>query len=335
MDETTKADATVSKWTILGTTTLGTTTLRVPRMGTGVMTWGDAKGLARLHPAKSMYGGADTVEEEARAFQTCLDAGIFFFDTAALYSGGASERRLGELAQGKEVTIATKFPSSPFRFRTENVTSELQGSLARLQRTSIDLYQHHFPSNRVAIPELMNRLADAQELGAIKTIGVSNYSAEQMRQAHAALVQRGMVLASNQVEYSLLHRQPETNGILEACAELGITLIAYSPLAMGALTGKYSTGERPQGLRRFLPSFNRKTMNALQPVIDLLRQIGAKYEKSPGQIALRWLIENPLVLPIPGAKNSRQASQNVGALTFRLSPDEIDAIDHATRAWRM
>ena len=88
-------------------------------------------------------------------------------------------------------------------------------------------------------PQLMDRLADAVEAGKVKAVGVSNYSAAQMREAHAALAKRGIPLASNQVEYSLLHRQPEANGVLDACRELGITLIAYSPLAGGALTGKY------------------------------------------------------------------------------------------------
>ncbi len=111
--------------------------------------------------------------------------------------------------------------------------------MKRLGRSSIDLYQHHFPSRRVDIPQLMDLLADAVEAGKVKAVGVSNYSAEQMRMAHAALARRGIPLASNQVEYSLLHRQPEANGVLDACRELGITLIAYSPLAMGMLTGKY------------------------------------------------------------------------------------------------
>ena len=122
--------------------------------------------------------------------------------------------------------------------------------------------------------------------------------------------------------------------IIRACRELGVTLIAYSPLAMGALSGKYSTAARPGGFRRFLPNFNRKAMEALQPVIALLRQIGERDGKTPGQVALRWLIENPLVLPIPGAKNRKQAQSNAGALSFCLTPEEVDALDQATRAWR-
>jgi len=302
-------------------------------MGMGVMTWGDAKGLARLHPAKTAYGGAEGFEEEKHALDVSLAAGVDLFDTAAFYSGGASERRLGELVHGKDVLVATKFPGG-FSFKTEDLPKELDANLARLGRDSIDLYQHHFPAKGVSIPRLMDLLADAVEAGKVKVVGVSNYSAEQMREAHAALAKRGIPLASNQVEYSLLHRQPEVNGVLDACRELGVTLIAYTPLAGGALTGKYSAAKKASGLRRFLPNFSRKAMEALQPVIALLRQIGERYSKTPSQVALRWLIEDPIVLPIPGAKNSQQAIENAGALTFSLTPEEVEALSQATLAWR-
>jgi aryl-alcohol dehydrogenase-like predicted oxidoreductase len=156
-----------------------------------------------------------------------------------------------------------------------------------------------------------------------------------MRLAHSELARRGISLASNQVEYSLLHRKPEVDGVLDACRELGITLIAYSPLAMGALTGKYSAGTRASGLRRFLPNFNRKSMEAVKPVVDLLRRIGGRYSKNPSQVALRWLLENENVLPIPGAKNGRQAAENVGALSFSLTPEEFELLNQATLAWRV
>src|SRR5215217_2398589 len=254
-------------------TSLGRSDLQVPRMGLGAMTWGDAKGLARLHPAKTAYGGAHGIEEEKRALDVSLEAGIDLFDTAAFYSVGASERRLGELTRGKDVLIATKFPGG-FSFKTEDLPKELDANLTRLGRDSIDLYQHHFPAKGVSTPRLMNLLADAFEAGKIKAVGVSNYSAEQMREAHAALAKRGIPLASNQVEYSLLHRQPEVNGVLDACRELEVTLIAYQPLASGALTGKYTSAARPTGLRRFMPTFRGNALEALQPVLALLRQIG-------------------------------------------------------------
>jgi aryl-alcohol dehydrogenase-like predicted oxidoreductase len=314
--------------------TLGKSAPHAPRLGVGAMTWGDAKGLARLHPAKTAYGGAHGFEEEKHAFELSLEAGVTLFDTAAMYSNGASEERLGALAHERECLIATKFPGG-FWFKAEDLPKELDASLKRLRRGWIDLYQHHFPSPSVPIPKLMNQLAEAVEAGKVKAVGVSNYSAAQMREAHAALAKRGIPLASNQVEYSLLRRQPEVNGVLDACRELGITLIAQTPLAGGMLTGKYSAQNRPGGFfRRILPQYNRKTLDAIQPVIKLLREIGEKYSKTPSQVALRWLIENPLVLPIPGAKNGKQAMDNAEALTFALNAEEVEALNQATLAWR-
>ena len=313
--------------------TLGRSSLRVPRLGVGAMTWGEARGLARLHPAQMAYGGADGYEEEERALEASLEAGADLVDTAAFYSGGASERRVGELARGKDVLIASKFPSG-LRFGADDFPTELEASLNRLGRPNIDLYQHHFPG-RVAIPELMNQMADAVEAGKVTAVGVSNYSVEQMRQAHASLADRGISLAANQVEYSLLHRQPETNGVLDACRELGVTLIAYTPLAGGMLTGKYSAENRPTGFyRRVLPRYRRKALDAIQPVVGLLSEIGDRYSKTPSQVALRWLIENPIVLPIPGAKNGKQAANNAAALSFTLAAEEVAALSDATRAWR-
>jgi len=314
-------------------TSLGKSNLQVSRLGVGAMTWGDPSGFARWTPAKLAYGGAHGFEEEKHAFEASVTAGVTLFDTAAMYSNGASERRLGELARGREVILATKFPPSPFS-RTEDMPKELDASLARLGQKSVDLYQHHFPTNRVSIPKLMELMADAVEARKVMAVGVSNYSAEQMRIAHEALSRRDIPLASNQVEYSLLHRQPEVNGVLDTCRELGITLIAYQPLASGALTGKYASGARPTGLRRFMGYFRGKGLEAVAPVVALLREIGEQYSKNPAQVALRWLIENESVLPIPGAKNGKQAADNAGALSFRLTPEEINVLNQATMAWR-
>jgi aryl-alcohol dehydrogenase-like predicted oxidoreductase len=313
---------------------VGQSGVQVPPLGLGVMTWGVATGLQRLMPAKTAYGGADSADEQA-AFEASLEAGVNFFDTAAMYSGGGSERRLGELAQGKAVIVATKFPPRPLS-RTEEMPAALESSLGRLSRDSVDLYQHHFPGRRVDITRLMELMADAVEAGKIRAVVVSNYSAAQMRVAHEALARRGIPLASNQVQYSLLHRKPEVNGVLEACHELGVTLIAYQPLASGALTGKYLDGPRPAGLRRLQPLFRRTGLELVRPVVELLRRIGDAYERTPGQVALRWLIDQEgSILPIPGAKNAQQATHNAGALTFQLSAAEISQLDQATRRWRV
>jgi aryl-alcohol dehydrogenase-like predicted oxidoreductase len=258
---------------------------------------------------------------------------VDLFDTAPMYSGGASERRLGELADGRHVVIATKFPPG-WLSTAEALPDALDQSLARLRRSAIDLYQHHFPSRRVSIPALMGLMADAVEAGKVRAIGVSHYSAAQLRVAHAALAERGGPLASNQVEYSLLHRQPEVNGALDVCRELGIALIAYQPLAQGVLTGTYRPGDRPKGIRRFGRYFRGDGLKKAQPVVALLGEIGERHSKTAGQVALRWLIEQDGVLPIPGAKNGRQAAGNAEALSFSLDAAEIQTLDQATTAWR-
>lgn len=312
---------------------LGRTDLQVPRLGLGAMTWGEASGLTRFTPAKLAYGGAEGADEEARAFHASLATGVTLFDTAAMYSNGASERRLGELAHGTSALIATKFPPG-LRATAEDLPGALAASLARLGRSTIDLYQHHFPSRRVDIPTLMGVMADAVDAGTVRAVGVSNYSAHQLRIAHAALADRGVALASNQVQYSLLHRQPETDGVLDACRELGITLIAYQPLAGGALTGKYLAGTRPRGLRPLMPAFRSRAIQATVPVVALASEIGQRNGQDATQVALRWLMQQDGVLPIPGAKNARQAEANARALTFALAPDEVEELDSATRRWR-
>jgi aryl-alcohol dehydrogenase-like predicted oxidoreductase len=312
---------------------LGRTDLEVPRLGVGAMTWGSPSGRSRWGPAKLAYGGTPGPEEERRAFEASLSAGVDLFDTAAMYSGGASERRVGELAGGKGVVIATKFPPG-WRSKAEVLPEALDQSLVRLRRSTIDLYQHHFPSRRISIPALMGFMADAVDSGKVRAVGVSNYSAQQLRTAHAALAERGIPLASNQVEYSLLHRAPEVNGVLDACRELGITLIAYQPLAQGVLTGKYRPGDRPTGIRRFGRYYRRDGLKHAQPVVALLQEIGQRYSRTPAQVALRWLIQKENILPIPGAKNGRQAASNAETLSFTLVTGEIEALDQATAAWR-
>jgi aryl-alcohol dehydrogenase-like predicted oxidoreductase len=250
-----------------------------------------------------------------------------------MYSGGASERRVGELAEGKSVVVATKFPPG-WLSRAEALPDALDQSLDRLRRSPVDLYQHHFPSRRISIPALMGLMADAVAAGKVRAVGVSNYSAAQLRIAHATLAERGIPLASNQVEYSLLHRAPEVNGVLDACRELEVTLIAYQPLAQGVLTGKYRPGDRPKGIRRFGRYYRRDGLQKVQPVVALLREIGERYSKTPAQVALRWLIQKENILPIPGAKNGRQAASNAEALSFTLAGAEMEALDQATTAWR-
>ena len=304
---------------------LGSSELLVSSIGIGAMTWGDNKSVSWYNPARLAYGLSDTKENLGKAIEVSIRNNVNFIDTAAMYGSGVSEKYVGELTADKRMIIATKFPSSFLPWKAD-LTKDLNNSLNRLGG-KIDLYQVHYPFKWISIPKVMNQMADAYVEGKIKAIGVSNFSADQMRLAHEVLKSRGLSLSSNQVQYSLLHRDPENNGILSACKELGITLIAYMPLAMGALTGKYNSKNRPTGFRRLTPIFNRKGMLRIETIIPILSQIAGRYGKTPSQVALRWLIEQGNVLPIPGAKRASQALENAGALTFSLSPDEVEQLN--------
>jgi aryl-alcohol dehydrogenase-like predicted oxidoreductase len=171
----------------------------------------------------------------------------------------------------------------------------------------------------------MSALADAVDAGLIKAAGVSNYSVEQTRRAHAALAEREVALACNQIPFSLLNRQHERDGLLDMCGQLGVTVVAYSPLEMGLLTGKYTPGNPPPGARN--RRYGREWLAQIQPLIGLLREIGRAHgDKTPSQVALNWVMRKGAV-PIPGAKNARQAAENAGALGWSLTDDEVTALD--------
>jgi aryl-alcohol dehydrogenase-like predicted oxidoreductase len=243
--------------TIGDTIALGSSDLRVAPLGVGTWAWGDTLFWG--------YGRGYGKSEVAAAFHSSLNAGITLFDTAELYGTGTSERILGQLARSTEqpIVIASKFMPYPWRLSAKSLRGALDASLKRLQIERIDLYQIHFPALLIGIPALMDAMADAVAEGKIRAVGVSNYSAAQMQTAHAALARRGIPLATNQVEYSLLKRAPEVNGVLATCRELGVTLIAYSPLAMGRLPGKYRHGVAPGGARRLARRFSAQQLAAI------------------------------------------------------------------------
>lgn len=301
---------------------IGSSDLSVPQMGVGVMPWSNSKGFG--------YGSRLGLEEARGAFEACIASGMTFFDTAEMYGFGRSEKILGELVGGEStpVTIATKYAPVPWRFGSDSVVSALKRSLKRLRLERVDLYQIHFPGRKGAIATLVNGLADAVEAGLTRAVGVSNFSAKQMRDAHAILDQRGIILASNQVEYSLLKRAPESNGVLEACEELDITLIAYSPLGRGALSGKYHPGAAPADMRKRSKVFQSESLTRNAPLLDAMRKIGTAHgDRSCAQVALNWLIRKPGVLPIPGAKDAAQASDNAAAASFTMRDDEATLLD--------
>jgi aryl-alcohol dehydrogenase-like predicted oxidoreductase len=310
------------------TVTLGQTNITVPALGIGTWQWGD-----KLFWSYGQDYGSEQVHD---AFRAAVDAGITFFDTAEVYGLGESERLLGQFIQASDrpIQVATKYFPLPWRLGAQAVEEALTASLKRLQLNHVPLYQVHMPFDfLMGQRTLMNALADEVEKGRIGAIGISNYSAEQMRKAHNYLAARGIPLAVNQVRYSLLTRQIEANGILATAHELGLTILAYSPLAQGLLTGKYTpeSAATPEGARRLDSRFSQKGLEKIAPLISALKQIGDGHQRTPAQVALNWLIAQGNVIPIPGAKNASQAQQNAGALGWNLSQDEVAQLDELSR----
>lgn len=312
------------------TVTFGANGPAVAPLGIGTWAWGDNLFWS--------YGKDYDKATLRDAYKTALEAGVSFFDTAEIYGFGESERLLGEFMQqtDRSAQIATKYFPLPWRFNAQAVADALTASLKRLQVPTVALYQVHQPFDFfMGQKTLMDALADEVKQGRIQAIGVSNYSAEQMRRAHQFLAARGVPLAVNQVQYSLLARKIESNGVLDTARELGVSILAYSPLAQGLLTGKYTPENYtpPVGARQFNPRFSKAGLEQLAPVVRLLQTIGEAHGKTPAQVSLNWLIGQGNVVVIPGAKNAHQVEQNAGALGWSLNDEERQQIDRATQSW--
>lgn len=286
-------------------------------------------------------------------FQAALDAGLNFFDTAEIYTGGESERLLGECVgrNKRPVVIATKFAplpdrlfSLPTRLSEHTLMKALNASLSRLNVEAIDLYQIHWPYALMRVDALMDMMATAVHLGKIRAVGVSNFSAKQMRQAAARLARYNLPLASNEVHYSLMHRRPEVDGVLEACRELNCALIAYHPLEGGQLNAQppisasspVSSDRTPAVL---LPIWCQKTqqMRQKQKTIlqEALREIASTHGKTIGQVALNWLLQRDRhIIPIPGSANPSHIAENLGALDWQLGDDEFALLDEVSSPWK-
>jgi aryl-alcohol dehydrogenase-like predicted oxidoreductase len=294
-------------------------------LGVGTWAWGDK--------ATWGMGGYDSALTEStitEAWEASAEAGVTLFDTAEVYGNGESERIIGRLlardpGRRSSLVLATKFMPLPYKLNVKGaLRNALVHSIERLGVEHVDLYQIHGPISARSKAALAEALAAVKAEGLTRAVGVSNYSIGETERIHAELAKRDVPLASNQVEYSLLRRRPETSGLLEACQRLGVVLLAYSPLGMGRLTGKYSAANPPPGKR----NFSAHPMEDVDRVVGVLRRIGETHDRSPNQVALRWLIEKGTV-PIPGAKNGEQARQNAGALGWPLGTAEVAELDAA------
>ena len=271
-----------------------------------------------------------------------LKGGINWFDTAEAYGGGRSERALAAALTklGKkpgDVVVATKW--MPVLRTAGSIHSTIGDRLSNLSPFPIDLHQVHQPYALATVDAQAEALAALVKEGKIKTVGVSNFSAQRMRAMHEALARRGVPLVSNQMPYSLLNRKLESSGVMAAAKELGITIIAYSPLAQGLLSGKFhddpSLIKSRVGPRKFLPSFRAKGLEKSRPLIDELKKAAQAHGVTPSQVALNWLasFHGDTVVVIPGATKRRHAEENVGSMGFTLSPDELRRIDELSRGY--
>ena len=311
---------------------LGQSDIEVTPIGLGVMQFSGGKGLyGKIFPAMSQ-------EEKNAIVQTALDGGINWFDTAELYGFGNSEQGLSAAlkAVGKQngdVVIETKwFPI----FRTaRNIPKTIEDRIRYLNGYSIDIYLVHQPWGFSSPEAEMDAMADLVEVGKIRSVGISNFNVERMRRAYAELQKRGLPLVVNQMEYSLLNRKIESNGVLETAKELGITIVAYTPLGYGLLTGKYH--KNPELFNQSSRgTFLKRKFEQSRPIVEALEEIGEKYDATPGQVALNWLIhfQGENVVTIPGATKVEHARQSAGAMSFKLTDDELARLDELSKEFK-
>lgn len=298
--------------------------LSVGNIGVGTWSWGEI-GWG--------YGVTHTEQDIKEVFKTCADLGAGFFDTAESYGNGESERILGRRIQSFEgkVRIATKFSARRWEIRRKDVVDACRASLGRLGLKEVELYQIHWPTRLASVEQRMDALAEIVERGMARNVGVSNYSLDQIRRAQDRLARRNLKLASVQLEYNVLRPRPETNGILRHCLDSGILFLAYSPLAMGMLSGKYSETNPPSGARSL--RYHAAILTQLREVIDQLFRIGRNHNaKTASQVALNWVMCKG-AFPIAGIKNRSQAEENLGAAGWRLTQEEIKELDSIDRSW--
>lgn len=312
---------------------------KLPPIGLGCWAWGDALfwgyNPSQDKDLKEVFDYVVTQTSSPGDTSSKLPSSVLL-DTAEVYGFGRSETLIGDFSKNlsseeqKKVVVATKFAAVPFRSKPENVVKAAQGSLKRLDRP-IDLYQIHFP-NAFANEAYWDGLADAYEQGLVKSVGVSNYGVDALVACHDALAKRGVPLTSNQIQYSLLYRYPEQNGLLQACKDLHVQVLSYSPLALGLLAGKYRTKEDLEKIkgapRKKL--FAESIENAeFQRLLSTMERVASNHENANlAQVAINWCRAKGTI-PIPGARNLRQVQSNYAALSWDLSPEEVALLDDA------
>lgn len=310
---------------------LGKTDIMVSPIGLGVMELSGGGGLiGNMFPTLS-------VEDKNAIIKAALDGGINFFDTAEMYGLGVSESALAcglkaASVADKDVVIATKW--LPLMRTAGNIAKTIDDRLRYLDGYTISNYMIHQPWSFSTPEAEMDAMADLVEAGKIKSVGVSNFNPERMRRAHDALAKRGIPLVLNQMRYSLIHREIETDGTLAAAKDLGITIVAYTPLASGILTGKYHQNpELIQHKNLYYKGTLKRELDQTRILIKIMSDIAENHNATLAQVALNWVINfnGDCVVTIPGATKVHQAQESAGAMNFTLSEDELIRLDEASR----
>lgn len=282
------------------------------------------------------YGHALDRSDAVALIRKAVDLGVTFFDTAEVYGPYTNEEIVGEALRPvrDKVVIATKFgfnivdgKMAGMNSRPEQIRKVADASLKRLGVEVIDLFYQHRVDPDVAIEEVAGTVKELIAAGKVRHFGLSEPGAKTVRRAHAV-----QPVTALQNEYSLWTRGPETNGILEACEELGIGLVPYSPLGKGFLTGALSKDTKlaDNDFRKNLPRFTAEAMEKNQALVDLLQRIGAAKGATPAQIALAWLLaQKPWIVPIPGTTKLHRLEENLGAAAVELTADDLSQIRQA------
>jgi pyridoxine 4-dehydrogenase len=302
--------------------------LDLPLMGCGTWAWGN----------RLLWGYTEQMNPELQTvFNRCVSHGVTLFDTGDSYGtgrlNGQSETLLGRFTQDYEganqdkICLATKLAAYPWRLTRHQMVNACRASATRLGR-NVDLVQMHWSTANYAPWQesaLLDGLADLYEQGLVKGVGLSNYGPQRLKWVHQKFRDRGVPIATLQVQYSLLSTYPVTElGLKEVCDELGIRLIAYSPLGLGLLTGKYSpSGPFPKGIRGLL---FKQLLPGIQPLLAELTEIATAHQKTVSQVALNWCLCKGTI-PIPGAKSLTQATENIGALGWQLDAGAVASLD--------
>jgi aryl-alcohol dehydrogenase-like predicted oxidoreductase len=297
--------------------------LEVSEMGSGCMS------------ISANYGPPADRSQGIKLIRTAYEKGVTFFDTAEVYGPYTNEDLVGEaLAPFRnKVAIATKFGfnlegSGGLNSRPEHIKKVVEGSLKRLKTDRIDLYYQHRVDAQVPIEDVAGAIKDLIKAGKVLHFGLSEASARTIRRAHAV-----QMVTAIQTEYSLMERDPERNGVLQACAELGIGFVPWGPVGMGYLTGKMDAGtalDPKTDLRAGFDRFSPENMAANRPIVEAVQRFADRKNATIAQISLAWLLaQKPWIVPIPGTRNIDHLDENLGATKVQLTPADLREIDAA------